>query len=151
MARLVSRAPFDPSKPVIVKRPFTANGRPYAVGDVFPWRQQAIAQRKALQLYDSGRLMHAAEEPEAPVSINRDLAAIDTRATPVPAAAQEQEDLDAQAPAEETPADELDLIDDLAELRAIAEAEGAEFKRSKADQREAIRENRAEKAASTDE
>lgn len=41
-------------------------------------------------------------------------------------------------------ADELDAIDDMKELRAIADAEGAGYKVSKADQRQAIRDNRKE-------
>jgi hypothetical protein len=43
-----------------------------------------------------------------------------------------------------TPADNLDLIEDMKELRAIAAAEGAPYKVSKADQRQAIRDNRKE-------
>lgn len=43
-----------------------------------------------------------------------------------------------------TETDELDLIEDMKELRAIAHAEGAAIKVSKADQRQAIRDNRKE-------
>jgi uncharacterized protein YjhX (UPF0386 family) len=39
--------------------------------------------------------------------------------------------------------DDLDAIDDMKELRAIADAEGAPYKVSKKDQRQAIRDNRA--------
>ena len=40
--------------------------------------------------------------------------------------------------------DDLDAIDDMKELRRIADSEGAPYKVSKADQRQAIREHRKE-------
>jgi hypothetical protein len=44
----------------------------------------------------------------------------------------------------DTPVDDLDAIDDMKELRLIADAEGAPYKVSKTDQRQAIRDNRKE-------
>lgn len=165
MARPVSREPFNAEKAVFAKRAFTANGRRFAPGDVFPWRQMAVAQRKVGQLYDSGRLTHA---PHTTLPQAHELAQrVNTAQTVPPTAVQEQTDLDVLDPNPDAPraltdvvemahssgaiagttaVDELDFIDDLSELRAIAEREGAEFKRAKADQREAIRARRAEQA-----
>lgn len=118
MARLIPRE-FDATKPTIARRKFISNGRHYGPGDIFDWRRLSLTARKAKQMFDSGHIGHA--EPVEPVA-------------------------DATVVAEPVVvSDELDLIDDMKELRAIADAEGAPYKVSKADQREAIRENRKEK------
>jgi hypothetical protein len=118
MARLIFRE-FDAAKPTFVRRKFISNGRHYAVGDVFDWRRLSLTTRKAKQMFDSGHIGHQ----EAPVAV-----------APIVVAHEEPF----------VAVDDLDLIEDMKELRRIADAEGASYKVSKADQREAIRENRKE-------
>ena len=115
MARLIPRE-FDTTKPTFARRAFTANGHKFAPGKAFDWKSMSLSQRKAKTLFDSGHIGH---QESAPISV---------AVAPAPIA------LEA--------ADELDLIDDMKELRAIAYAEGAAIKVSKADQRQAIRDNR---------
>jgi len=115
MARLISRE-FDASKATYARRAFTANGRRFVAGSAFDWRLMSISQRKAKMLFDSGHIGH---QTPAPV--------------PVPTEPE---------PLTLTKTDELDLLEDMKELRAIAYAEGAAIKVSKADQRQAIRDNR---------
>ena len=122
MARLISRE-FDPTRPTYARRKFIANGRRYASGDLFDWRQVALSVRKAKQMFDSGHLGHQDEAP-APAPV----------VEPVAVA----------APVVEPVADDLDAIEDMKELRLIADAEGAPYKVSKTDQRKAIRDNRKE-------
>jgi len=114
MARLIPRE-FDATKPTFARRAFTANGHKFAPGKAFDWKSMSLSQRKAKTLFDSGHIGHQESAP------------------PVVALA-----------VEESPVavDELDLIEDMKELRAIAYAEGAAIKVSKADQRQAIRDNR---------
>ena len=125
MARLISRE-FDPTRPTYARRKFIANGRRYASGDLFDWRQVALSIRKAKQMFDSGHLGHQDKAP-APAPV----------VEPVAVAAPVVEPAD-------TPMEDLDAIDDMKELRLIADAEGAPYKVSKTDQRQAIRDNRKE-------
>jgi hypothetical protein len=125
MARLISRE-FDPTRPTYARRKFIANGRRYASGDLFDWRRVSLTERKAKQMFDSGHLGHQDNAP-APAPVVE---------TPVILKAINE-------PAD-TPVDDLDAIDDMKELRLIADAEGAPYKVSKTDQRQAIRDNRKE-------
>lgn len=120
MPRLISRE-FDQVRPTYARRAFIANGHRYKSGDLFDWRHIALNVRKAKQLFDSGHLGH--RNDDKPIEI-------------------EVEDNEILAAAVE--GDELDAIDDMKELRVIADAEGAPYKVSKADQRQAIRDNRKE-------
>lgn len=115
MARPVSRE-FDVAKPTIVRRKFIAGGRHYVAGDTFDWRRLSLTARKAKQMFDSGHIGHDAATVKKSLSVETAAAA----------------------------SDELDAIEDMKELRAIADAEGAGYKVSKADQRQAIRDNRKE-------
>lgn len=63
MKRLPTRE-FDPRTVTIVRRAFEANGRKYASGDVFDWRRNAVAVRRAGQLFDAGFLRHPDESEE---------------------------------------------------------------------------------------
>tara|TARA_R110002153_G_scaffold32088_3_gene97323 strand:- start:153 stop:557 length:405 start_codon:yes stop_codon:yes gene_type:complete len=117
MPRLVSRE-FDKSKPTFARRTFTANGHRYASGDRFDWSRLSVSMRKAKQMFDSGHIGHHDKSVE-----------------PTPKA-QPVEPLTLKA------TDDLDLIEDMKLLRQIADDEGAPYKVSKADQRQAIRENR---------
>lgn len=118
MPRIVSRE-FDQARPTYARRAFIANGRRYKSGDLFDWRHIALNVRKAKQLFDSGHLGH--RNDDKPIEV-------------------EVEDNEILAAA--VGGDELDAIDDMKELRVIADAEGAPYKVSKADQRQAIRDNR---------
>lgn len=126
MARLIQRE-FDPARPVYARKYFTAAGRKFVPGDLFDWRKMAVSQRRALQMFDAGKLMHKTTDADF-------------------------EDADIQAYVETEiskldgyePNDDLDDIDDMKELRRIADEIGAPYKVSKKDQREAIREHRSE-------
>jgi len=147
MARLISRE-FNPAAPVYVRRFFVAAGRHWNPGDVFDWQRLSVAQRRVKQLFDAGKLMHPEEMPKS------DWAGLQARESAAPAPTPEP----TPAPTIETgvedegilaaAAEPIDELDDLTmpELRAIAEAEGAPTRVSRAAQREAIRENRKTKA-----
>lgn len=150
---------FDPSRPLVVRRKFTSHGRHYKPGDMFTWKDKSISQRIVMNLYNMGTLRHAEEGAvavEAPVdgtmsqSItgNGEGVALPeiNQESPYPKFYKSRPDevVPAQQPDDEAEpeGDELDAIDDMKELRAIANAEGAKTTTSKAKQRELIRENR---------
>lgn len=124
MARLIQRE-FDPARPVYARKYFTAAGRKFVPGDLFDWRKMAVSQRRALQMFDAGKLMHEATDADF-----------------------QDDDIQAYVETEISklefyePNDDLDDIDDMKELRRIADEIGAPYKVSKKDQREAIREHR---------
>lgn len=134
MPRRIPQRVFDPARPLFVRRPFIANGRRYPIGATFDWRRASYDQRRVRQLFDAGRLDHV---PVAFPGAAGPSPVPDTSRPPEPAttpAAEEGSD--------PPPGDGLDYIDAMVELRQIAEAEGAPFRVSKADQRAAIREHR---------
>lgn len=118
MARPISRE-FDAAKPTIARRSFIASGRHYVAGNAFDWRRLALTPRKAKQMFDSGHIGHEAATVKESLTVE-------------------------SAPVVLEQPDNLDAIDDMKELRAIADAEGAGYKVSKVDQRQAIRDNRKE-------
>jgi len=128
MAR-IPELKFDPSRPVFARKYFIANGRKYAPGAPLDWRSASISQRRVAQMFDAGKLKHDDITPErikpeiTPERIDNPLESLDY--------------YDAET-------DDLDTIDDMKELRRIADSEGAPYKVSKADQRQAIRDNRKE-------
>jgi len=136
MPRLVSRE-FDQARPTYARRAFIANGHRYKSGDLFDWRRIALSVRKAKQLFDSGHLGHLneADVVEIEIETEQPVDTLDEKPAEI-----EVEDNEILAAVVE--GDELDAIDDMKELRIIADAEGAPYKVSKADQRQAIRENR---------
>lgn len=128
MARIPERK-FDPARPVVARKYFIASGRKYAPGDVFDWRSAMVNPRRAQQMFDAGKITHndkiqakPAPEPAKVIVEDNPLESLDY--------------YDAS--------DELDAIDDMKELRRIADEIGAPYKVSKADQREAIRAHRSE-------
>jgi len=146
MARIPERK-FDPAQPVIARKYFTANGRKYSPGMDFPWRKDAISQRRVMQMFDAGKITHegkmmvesAPKEPEVIVEDKITPERINEEVTP------ERIDEELPDPGDHwhyVDEDDLDAIDDMKELRIIADAEGAPYKVSKADQRQAIRDNR---------
>lgn len=116
MSRFNTNRDFHTQQLVYCRRPFIANGRRYAVGDVLDWRKLSISQRKITSMFSAGLLQHKSEKPTL-------------KPQPV-------EPLTLGA------TDDLDLIEDMKLLRQIADDEGAPYKVSKADQRQAIRDNR---------
>lgn len=153
---LMPERKFDPAKPLVVRRMFVAAGRHFNPGDAFDWRRMSMAQRRVMQLFDNGKLMHA----EATSEIKSDLAGLQARemiSRPAPepvlnvekTVEQEIQDEDIRIAAAVEPAtvfgDGLDLLD-MKALRAIAEQENAPYRVSREAQREAIRENRRAKA-----
>jgi len=138
MARLIERT-FDPTKTVTARRFFVAAGRHFNPGDVFDWRRMAINQRRVRQLFDNGKLMHTDSEPVVQAAM--------PPPTSAPTVEQEVEDMTilAVAAAPEEPQDELDDLN-MRDLRAIAAAENAPFRVSRAAQRDAIREARRGRA-----
>ena len=119
MARIPERK-FDPARPVFARKYFTANGRKYAPGAPLDWRSASISQRRVAQMFDAGKLKH--DDETTPERIEQEVAQLDGY----------------------VPNDDLDAIDDMKELRRIADEIGAPYKVSKADQRQAIREHRKE-------
>jgi len=134
MARLIERK-FDPARPTYARKYFTAAGRKFVPGDAFDWQKMAVAQRRAMQMFDAGKLAHKDDEV-APERIKQEY-------TPErkPEALESLDYYDAPLINDE---DDLDTIDDLKELRRIADEIGAPYKVSKKDQREAIRAYREE-------
>lgn len=148
MARLISRE-FNPHAPVYVRRFFVAAGRHWNPGDVFDWPRLAVAQRRVKQLFDNGKLMHEAPAPESDWAGLQARESVSPPREPVitsqPSVETETEDATILASAAE-PVDELDALD-MKALREIAAAEDAPTRVSREAQREAIRENRRNKAA----
>ena len=143
MARIPERK-FDPSKPVYARKAFTANGNKIAGGQQFDWKKLAVAQRRVLQMFEAGYLYHADSKP---VNVTvEDKTTVKPTPEPVDVTFKDKIEELAEMGQEwdaEPIGDELDAIDDMKELRAIADAEGAPYKVSKKDQRQAIRDNRA--------
>ena len=127
MARLIERK-FDPARPVYARKYFIASGRKYVPGDAFDWKAAMVTPRRAQQMFDAGKLTHKDKEPipEAP------------KQAEVTVKDNALESLDYY----DAPSDDLDAIDDMKELRRIADEIGAPYKVSKADQRQAIRDHR---------
>jgi len=143
MARIPERK-FDPSKPIYARKAFTANGNKIAGGQQFDWKKLAVAQRRVLQMFEAGYLYHADSKP---VNVTvEDKTTVKLAPEPVDVTfkdkIEELADMGQEWDAEPV-GDDLDAIDDMKELRAIADAEGAPYKVSKKDQRQAIRDNRA--------
>lgn len=118
MARLFVRE-FSKAKTAYARKKFTANGREFLPGQEFPWRRLAVTVRKAKAMFDAGLLMH---DPVAqPMAVDM------ADAVEVSVVAVGGYDLDA--------------IDDMGDLRKIADEIGAPYKRSKDEQRQAIRDH----------
>ena len=144
MARIPERK-FDPSKPIYARKAFTANGNKIAGGQQFDWKKLAVAQRRVLQMFEAGYLYHADSKP---VNVTvEDKTTVKPTPEPVDVTfkdkIEELADMGQEWDAEPV-GDDLDAIDDMKELRAIADVEGAPYKVSKKDQRQAIRDNRAD-------
>lgn len=136
MPRLLSKPAINPGAPLVVRRPFTANGRRYSRGDVFPWRRLAIDFAKVRRMYENNYLEHAGTvQPVVDEGFSV------PAETPAPMEEYVPAQVNNDAPAQVS--DDLDAIEDLGELRTIADEVGAPYRRSKAEQREAIREARA--------
>lgn len=128
MARPIRQKPsFDASKPTLVRRPFRAEGRYWARGVEFPWREKLVTPRRVRQMYDAGHLVHPEEPAERPAP-----SLMQPQALVEPVVVQ----------AEPETSDGLESLT-MPELRAIAQDEGAETARSRDDQIANIRANRA--------
>lgn len=117
MARLIFRE-FDASKPTYARRKFIAGGRHYAPGDLFDWKGAMVTPRRAKQMFEAGWIKHDTEigkKPPEPVVVEPEVIVEDNET-------------------------DVDAIDDMAELRRIADEIGAPYRRSKDEQREAIKE-----------
>ena len=165
MARLIERK-FDPARPTYARKYFTAAGRKFVPNDLFDWQKLAVSQRRAMQMFDAGKLTHKDKDPapKTPKSVEvtakdkalQDLADTDQywdadeNITPerkteeVTPERKPLESLDYYEVPIISEEYDLDAIDDLKALRAIADEIGAPYKVSKADQREAIRAHRKE-------
>jgi len=132
MARLIERN-FDPRKEIFVRRNFTANAKKFDRGSAFNWRQIALDVKAVKRLYDAGYLYHEENQP-----------ATKQEYTPEPIKPEYTPKSEDQEILSVASGDDLDAIDDMKELRAIANEIGAGYKVSKVDQREAIRAKRKE-------
>jgi hypothetical protein len=134
MTRIPERK-FDPALPVFARKFFIANGHRYEPGMRFPWASTGVSQRRAMQMFEAGKLTHddkmAVEPAPEPVEV-----IVEDKLDELAEMGQEW---DAEPVSEP---DDLDAIDDMKELRAIADSIGAPYKVSKADQRQAIRDHR---------
>lgn len=138
MARRIITHEFNPARPVYARKKFVSNGHTFRIGDHFDWHRLAVSQRQVAKLFAAGRLRHAqgddtTEAVSEPVSETPVSEPVFSFADPGTAE-------DDQG---ESGTDELDEVDKLADLKEIAEAEGAPTNFvSKKDQREAIRAHR---------
>ena len=105
---------FDSSKPVYAAREFRLSGRTYKHGDKLDWKRQAVSRDLVRKMFDARKLTHT------------ELSGSDDAAQGFVRGASVDYDLDA--------------IDDMKELRRIADEVGACYKVSKVGQRDAIRE-----------
>lgn len=127
MARLVVRE-FSKAKTAYARKKFTANGREFLPGQEFPWRRLAVTVRKAKAMFEAGLLMHKDGAGVAqPMAVDM-------------ADAVEVSVVSAEASSAVDGYD-LDAIDDMGDLRRIADEIGAPYKRSKDEQRQAIRDH----------
>ena len=141
MARVPERK-FDPTRKLFVRKYFISNGHRYAPGMEFDWQRLSIAQRRVVQMFEAGKLTHKdgdAEPQEEPKE-----KALNDLADAGQYWEADDKAFEDQGVLAVASVDHLDEIDDMKELRAIADAEGAPYKVSKVDQRQAIREKRAE-------
>lgn len=162
MTRLIDR-PYDPVRPLVVRRFFVAAGRHFSPGDLFDRRKVLCTPRRVRQLFDAGKLTHTAEggAVSGPGALPL-MGEVVTGSGLTPAQQEIQDETilalasappSAEAPSQVSepvmlPEPEDDLTDlNMKELRAIAEAEDAPTRTSRADQRAAIRDNRAERVA----
>ena len=134
MARLIERK-FDPARPTYARKYFTAAGRKFVPNDMFDWQKLAVSQRRAMQMFDAGKLTHKDKEPAPKDKALQDFVEAEQYWDADDKSVEDQSILAAAS-------DDLDAIDDLKELRRIADEIGAPYKVSKADQREAIRTHR---------
>lgn len=151
MARLIERK-FDPARPTYARKYFTAAGRKFVPNDLFDWQKLAVSQRRAMQMFDAGKLTHKDKEPTPKDKALQDFVEAERYWDADDKSVEDQDILAAASDDKPDPGDhwhyiepdELDAIDDLKELRRIADEIGAPYKVSKADQREAIRAHRKE-------
>lgn len=143
MTRLINQK-FDPSRPVFARKHFIANGHRYEPGMSLPWRNIGVSQRRIAQMFEAGKITHndkmAVKEtvkPEAIIEKDKALEALADSVQYWDAADADFEDQDILSNT-----DDLDAIDDMKELRRIADEVGVGYKVSKVDQRQAIRDHR---------
>jgi hypothetical protein len=148
MARRIIERSFDPTKPTVCRKYFVAGGRRFVPGNDFPWKQMSIAQRKAKLLFEAGHICHPQDAHKEPEPAKEQVSVAEpVQVQDAPAMGELEHYTDGTPSREWTePAQEeddgLDAINSLKKLRAIAKEEGAPFKVSKVDQRQAIRDNR---------
>jgi len=119
MARRLVERTFDPKKPLVARRSFTASGRRFSVGDAFDWKHMAVARRRVNQMFEANLVGHPEDGGGDPPPASVASSVVEQETTTVP----DNTDLD---------------VDSLAALQEIARAEGAPIKTSKVAQREAI-------------
>ena len=143
MTRLINQK-FDPSLPVFARKYFIANGHRYEPGMSLPWRNIGISQRRIVQMFEAGKITHndkiavkGTVKPEAIIEKDKALEALAESGQYWDEADADFEDQDILSNT-----DDLDAIDDMKELRRIADEVGVGYKVSKVDQRQAIRDHR---------
>lgn len=65
MTRRIKERIFDPAKPLIARREFTANGRLYSPGDSFEWQDKSLSVRRVYILYSANFVDHPDDAAEA--------------------------------------------------------------------------------------
>jgi len=113
---------FDGTCPLTVRRAFRMNGRQFFAGESMNWKQMGIPHRRVRQMVEAGKLEGVKEDTKKKKALD---------------------DLSEAGQYWEAEPDDLNLeeIDDMKELRRIADKIGAPYKVSKADQRKVIQEH----------
>lgn len=148
----VEIANFNPELPVVARRPFISEGQKFLPHQPYDWAALGIDLFKVKRLFEAGKVMHPVGGMPPPRSTEApaDAGSGTTEAREAPAGytgSQEAPEAVLVAPDDDSPdteepgLEDLDAIDRMDELRAIAERVGAPKKISKVDQRKAIREH----------
>lgn len=132
---------FDPSRPLVARRPFSAGGRNYANGDPFDWRRMAVSLRRVRQLFDAGYVRHPREEMASSTSAAASETSVQTASETPHTQADHAGFIGETHSARDSVGALLAQIDTMspAELKAVAERLGAPVKFRADAQRAAIR------------
>lgn len=93
---LFRRKDLDPSREVVIRKPFKWKGINFRVGEPFPWEDLNIPLRKLRMLHRQGLVAHPSSS-DAPKVVEE---------TPPPVAVEEPEVVEPSAPATEEPKEE---------------------------------------------
>ena len=143
MPRILTPLPFNPSAETIARRKFKANGREFAPGEVLPWRQLALSQRRVRQMYDNGMVHQPGATRPAPLPSK--VYASPTVDSAAEVATEEDvvgPDTPEAEPVESAPEEPAELVYEdmsIADLRTLAIERGLPTRRTRVDMIELLR------------